>query len=257
MTSLIDSSTALMWLRTPTRPIVPSTAVRPSSRGTPAATSEPKAINRITSVTGSEVTNAVLKSLLIASFTWLSELAWPNSPTVNCGWAACVAAIAASVSLARFLAVLWLPAILKRVRAEWPSGRDLRPVGRRVRALDRVHVRQLGQAELGVADRSAEREAVRVLRGTLHQHHLVGALRKGGVHRARRPARLADPGMGVVERLRPDAASDHERDDHERKPPPDRRLAMLGAPAAHSRGDIEALPARRCRLRSRLSLRGC
>jgi hypothetical protein len=57
-------------------------------------------------VTGSEVTNAVWKSLLIASFTWLSELAWPNSPTVNCGWAACVAAIAASAPLARFWAVL-------------------------------------------------------------------------------------------------------------------------------------------------------
>ena len=70
---------------------------------------------------GSEVTSAVLKSLLIEVLTWLSELAWPNSPTVNCGWAACVASIAARVSLARCLAVFWLPAILKRVRAEWPS----------------------------------------------------------------------------------------------------------------------------------------
>ena len=41
------------------------TAVRPSSNGTPAATRAPKAIKRISSVIGSEVTSAVLKSLLI------------------------------------------------------------------------------------------------------------------------------------------------------------------------------------------------
>ena len=82
---MIDSSTPLMWLITPTRPIVPSTAVRPSSRGTPAATRAPKAIKRMSSVTGSEVTSAFLKSLLIDALTWLSELASPNSPIVNCG----------------------------------------------------------------------------------------------------------------------------------------------------------------------------
>ena len=39
--------------------------MRPSSRGTPAATRAPKAIKRMSSVIGSEVTSAVLKSLLI------------------------------------------------------------------------------------------------------------------------------------------------------------------------------------------------
>ena len=174
---MIDSSTPLMWLITPTRPIVPSTAVRPSSRGTAAATRAPKAIRRMSRVTGSEVTSAVLKSLLIEALTWLSELASPNSPIVNCGWAACAASMARRVASARSLAVLWLPAILKRVRAEWPSRRDLGAVGGRVRALDRVDVRQLGQAELSVADRGAEAQAVRRLRCALHEHQLVGALR--------------------------------------------------------------------------------
>ena len=118
---MIDSSTPLMWLIRPIRPIVPSTAVRPSSKGTPAATRAPKAIKRMNSVIGSEVTSAVLKSLPIEVLTWLSELAWPNSPIVNCGWAACAASTARRVALARSLAVLWLPAILNRVRAEWPS----------------------------------------------------------------------------------------------------------------------------------------
>ena len=116
---MIDSSTPLpMWLITPIRPIVPSTAVRPSSKGTPAATRAPKAIKRISSVIGSEVISAVLKSLLIELLTWLSELASPNSPMVNCGCAACAASTARRVALARSLAVLWSPAILKRVSAE-------------------------------------------------------------------------------------------------------------------------------------------
>ena len=42
--------------------------------------------------------------------TWLSELAWPNCPTVNCGWAACAASTARRVAPARCLAMLWSPA---------------------------------------------------------------------------------------------------------------------------------------------------
>ena len=88
--------------------------------------------------------------------------------------------------------------------------------------------------------RSPERKAVHVLRCTLHQHHLVRALGVRGVYRAVRASRLADAEMGVVERPRTDRASGKEGDDHERKPSPDRELAMLGAPAAHSSSDIAA-----------------
>ncbi len=44
------------------RPRAPITAVKPSSSGTPAATSDPKAMRRMSSVMGRDVCSARLKS---------------------------------------------------------------------------------------------------------------------------------------------------------------------------------------------------
>ena len=60
---MIELSTGEKWLVRATRPIVARTAVNASRIGTLAATSAPNAINRITSVIGSEVTNARLEIL--------------------------------------------------------------------------------------------------------------------------------------------------------------------------------------------------
>jgi hypothetical protein len=57
------------------------TADRPSSSGTPAATSAPKAKTRITSVIGSDSVSAFLKSSEKAFESALDALAMPNSPT--------------------------------------------------------------------------------------------------------------------------------------------------------------------------------
>ena len=64
-----------------TRPIAAITAVRPSSSGTPAATSAPNARMRMTSVIGSERNSAFLKSSSNAFESALFALAEPNSPT--------------------------------------------------------------------------------------------------------------------------------------------------------------------------------
>ena len=55
MIALTDSDIGRAWLMIATRPIVPSTAVSPSSRGMPAATSAPKATRRMISVSGIEM----------------------------------------------------------------------------------------------------------------------------------------------------------------------------------------------------------
>ena len=78
---MIELSTGEKWLVTATSPIVASTAVNASRIGTLAATRAPNAINRITSVIGSEVTNARLKSLPIESFSCLLMLASPTCST--------------------------------------------------------------------------------------------------------------------------------------------------------------------------------
>ena len=64
-----------------TRPSAAITADRPSSSGTPAATSAPKASTRMISVIGSESVSAFLKSSSKAFESALFALAPPNSPT--------------------------------------------------------------------------------------------------------------------------------------------------------------------------------
>ncbi len=92
----------------------------PSSSGTPAATSAPNAITRITRVTGSEVASALLKSPLTSVLTALTVLAVPSSPTNNPGYARCTAAVAASAGATRFCEVSGSPVIWKITSAARP-----------------------------------------------------------------------------------------------------------------------------------------
>ena len=96
MTELICGSTGMTWLTSAVTPSAPATAVMPSSRGIPAATTAPKASSRISSVTGSDVTSARWKSFPIRSPIARLALASPNSPMKSSEWARWTAAVAAS-----------------------------------------------------------------------------------------------------------------------------------------------------------------
>ncbi len=88
-------STGYHWLATPIRPMVAKTEVRPSSSGMPAATSAPKAISRMSSVTGSESSPAFARSWPKTSLICLSMDASPTSLSVTAGcafWSAAVVA---------------------------------------------------------------------------------------------------------------------------------------------------------------------
>ena len=75
---MIASSTGQIWLIGPISPIAAPTAVIASSSGTNAASSAPKARMRITSVIGTEVSSAFLKSSAKAFESALSALPSPN-----------------------------------------------------------------------------------------------------------------------------------------------------------------------------------
>jgi len=122
MTSLTALSTPLpIWLIGPSSPIVAITAVIASSSGTPAATRAPKAINRMISVIGSDVTSAFPKSSLILSSSSLLMLASPISPMLKLGWAACAAATASSGAAIRVATWSSSPTSSNRSSAERPS----------------------------------------------------------------------------------------------------------------------------------------
>ena len=72
---MIDCSTCSTWLSSSVTPSAASTAVKPSSNGTPAATNAPNASTRMNSVTGTEVASALWKSSLTRVFTALAVLA--------------------------------------------------------------------------------------------------------------------------------------------------------------------------------------
>ena len=100
---------------------MPITAVSASSSGSPAATSEPKARMRITSVIGSERNSAFLKSLSNAAVSALSALASPNCSMRRSGCASWAAFVAASVAPTRSLATSSSPWSLNVTSAALPS----------------------------------------------------------------------------------------------------------------------------------------
>ena len=99
---MIDSSTGAIWLIAPTSPMVAKTPEIASSSGTPAATSAPNAITSTTSVSGSEVNSAFLKSSSKLWLIALSELASPNASTRSPLCARCAAATAPRASSTLF-----------------------------------------------------------------------------------------------------------------------------------------------------------
>src|SRR3954447_24559702 len=127
ITDVIASSTAQTWLMSVTSPIAMATAVRPSTSGSTAATSAPKAITSTSSVMGSDRLSAFLKSSSKTLLSALLALASPNSSMRNCGWRACAVATASSTEPTRSLAWFWSPrtskltSALVRSAATWPS----------------------------------------------------------------------------------------------------------------------------------------
>ncbi len=74
-----------MWLGIATSDIAAITAVKPISSGISAATSEPKAMTRISSVIGSESDSAFSRSDSKTSLSSLLELTLPNCSTSRSG----------------------------------------------------------------------------------------------------------------------------------------------------------------------------
>ena len=102
-------------------PIVAITAVTPSSSGRPAATSAPNASSRITSVIGSEIVSAFLRSSSNIFETALPVLASPNCSMRSSGCAFCAAAVAARIGSTLSSAFSESPLISKFTATEWPS----------------------------------------------------------------------------------------------------------------------------------------
>ena len=100
-----------------TRPRAAITEVSPISSGTPAATSVPKVMVRMISVTGRESIPAFARSSWMVSSIALSALAPPNCSMSRFGWSAWTAAVAASVGSTLSFASVESPAIWKFTRA--------------------------------------------------------------------------------------------------------------------------------------------
>ena len=121
MTEVTAWSTGMIWLGRATSPIAIATAEMPSSSGMPAATSAPKAITRMISVIGTEVTSALAKSFENAFSSDLLALAEPNSSIRRFGCRCAALATAVSIGPMRCLALSESPATEKVTRADRPS----------------------------------------------------------------------------------------------------------------------------------------
>jgi hypothetical protein len=111
------------------------------------------------------------------------------------------------------------------------------------RRLDLVDMRHRLEARHHVLDGGVERGIADLDRAlALHEHLLVRGLGEvGGGDRA-----VGDLGRAVAvvlvgDRALADGAAEHEGDDDEREPAEDRRLAVLGAPAARAGRDVRGL----------------
>ena len=229
-------------------PIVAMTAVSASSSGTPAATSAPNAISRMIRVTGREVMSALPKSSWTTLLICCWVLASPNSPRVKPGCACCDVGDGLN---GRLDAVHDVGCHCRRSgSAAAPSARrrDLVRVRGGQRALEVLGVGERRELALHVDRHGAEAGSAAVDPAALDQHHLLGVLRSGIGDRLIRTSGLADAGLGVLQRLGPGRAADHEGNDDEREPPPDGGLAVLCAPDT-SAGRDSARTARRVLVR--------
>ncbi len=103
------------------RPIAAMTAENASSSGTPAATSDPKAITRISRVIGSESSSALPRSLWKVSFSSLFELTLPNCSTRKSGLVAATPSMTSCEGSIRSRASRSSPVISNSTSAECPS----------------------------------------------------------------------------------------------------------------------------------------
>jgi hypothetical protein len=115
------SPSGTIWLGSADRPSVAITAVSPSSSGTPAATSAPKASSRMTSVIGSESFSALPKSSLNAWESALDALAEPNSPTWTPGFARATRCTPSTIGEIASSAWVAVPRSLNVTSTERPS----------------------------------------------------------------------------------------------------------------------------------------
>ena len=218
---------------------MPITAVAPSSSGSPAATSAPNAISRITSVIGSERNSAFWKSSSNASPISFSADASPNSPITTSGCCFCSAATAASGASTASLAVSSSPGSSKLTSTERPSSETL-PAFSGTSGLSTSLTPFVASSLVDdVVDRGGElriTDLEPVL--ALDEHGLAGLVGEaGGLDDLVAALGLAVAGVLVGERLVPDHPAEHGGEDHEGEPAEDGLLAVLRAPAAGARSE--------------------
>ena len=192
------------WLIGPSRPIVPITAVAPSSSGRPAATSAPNAISRMTSVIGSDSVSAFLKSSSKASPISFSAEASPNWPSVTSGCARWSAAVGASDGVDLVLGLVLVTGELERDEHERPSLRHVAGVVGIERALDLRDVLRLPEPPTTSRDGRVEARVVRAqVAAALDEHGLAALVGEvGGFDDLVAAPGLAVAGVLVGERLR-------------------------------------------------------
>ena len=88
ITSATDSSMAIAWLGSATRPMVANTAESARSSGTPAATTEPKTSRRMIRVSGIEISPALASCELNSLSSALPVDALPASAMYSSGCSA-------------------------------------------------------------------------------------------------------------------------------------------------------------------------
>ena len=224
------------------------TAVSPSSSGTPAATSAPKARIRMISVIGSERNSAFLKSSENDFESALLALAPPNcaDEDVRVGGLDLRHRRDDRIDALARLVIVAADLELDEHRAAVLG--DLALVALGVGRLDLGDALLARDAGDDVVDRLAHGRVGRLAAlGGLDEDGLVLLLGEVVVDQAVGLARLPDVVVLVGRLLDAEGAADDERDRDERQPAPDRLLAVLGAPAARTRSESVRVHDQQCR----------
>ncbi len=228
-----------IWLGSATRPSAAMTVVMPMSIGTSAATSEPKASTRISSVRGNDSSSALPRSDEKVSLSSLFELTEPNCSIRRPGWAAATAATASLDGSIRLAACSEFPVISKSTSADRPSCEI--GAARGQRRGDLADVLGAPQADDGVGDGGAEGGIANGARAALDQHVLVVGPQARAVQGLLGTMRLAGELVRVPDLVLPDRVAEQERDDDEAQPAEDGGLTVSGAPAGGARGEVAVL----------------
>ena len=199
--------------------------------------SAPKAMTRITSVTGRDSVSARFRSLPRNLSIAEPTLASPNSSIRSSGCARCAWAMAFCTGATRSPAVAAVALDVELDERRVAVLRDqtgLALVGRRLDVADDGDLRHAGA---DVADRGSERR-IRGLQGRARDERLLlGRLGEVLLERLLRAARLAGVLVCLAQLVRPDHAADHDGRDDEHEPAREDRLLVPRAPAAYPGGD--------------------